>query len=385
MPAKGCPSGEKAGEPGLFRILAIVDRDPGSEPALPSIPPSGLAVLLRAKHLPTAERRRLASLLRRTTADRGVPLLVGGDVWLAREVGADGVHLPASMPPVACCDLVVGCSCHDEAELRRAAEAGVDFATLSPVLASPGKGDPLGWERFESLARAAALPVFALGGMAPDMLAQARRRGAWGVAGIRAFAFSLALALAPGCPRPADDDSGADDDASDDDISDDDSAVDDPVPVDVEPPASFEVECAGVEPDDVDVDGLTVPQPPWPQATPCGEVPADADGGLVLFAGSIQDIVVGTWQGDNDTFSFVAQDAMAPRAVLRWDPLQGDLDAKVMCPRFSGWSDVFSGGLATAALAEQAEATFEVEAGSTCYVFVAGFDGLVADFELWLE
>ncbi|MDE2279879.1 MAG: thiamine phosphate synthase, partial [Xanthomonadaceae bacterium] len=46
---------------------------------------------------------------------------------------------------------------------------------------------PLGWARFEALAGAAAMPVYALGGLSPEQLAQARTAGAHGVAGIRGF------------------------------------------------------------------------------------------------------------------------------------------------------------------------------------------------------
>lgn len=64
----------------------------------------------------------------------------------------------------------------------------VDFVTLSPVLRTRTHpdADPLGWERFTELAQRARVPVFALGGMHPDMLDQAKRAGAWGVAAISA-------------------------------------------------------------------------------------------------------------------------------------------------------------------------------------------------------
>jgi hypothetical protein len=57
----------------------------------------------------------------------------------------------------------------------------------------------------------------------------------------------------------------------------------------------------------------------------------------------------------------------------------------VLCPRTAGWSDLFGGGLATAAVAETADAAFELEAGDVCWIFVVGYDGLVSDYELWLE
>ena len=76
-----------------------------------------------------------------------------------------------------------------DAQLARALQLGADFATLSPVMATTShpEASPLGWMRFEALAEAAAMPVYALGGMAPEQLAQANMSGAQGVAGIRGF------------------------------------------------------------------------------------------------------------------------------------------------------------------------------------------------------
>ena len=369
----------------MFRLYAITDRHAGSPDELVlASRPGDLAVQLRDKDLPPDERRALAVALRQLTREHGSLLVIGGgDVALAREVGADGVHLPSTLEPERHDGLLVGCSCHDAPELERAAAAGVDFCTLSPVLASPGKGAALGWTRFRALTRACAVPVFALGGLGPESFAEARRRGAWGVAGIRGFLATVALTALIGCPAPDDADPLPPDD--DDAVSDDDDDDDTGPPTDVQPPGSFAVDCVGVEPDDTAVNTHALPDPPWADATPCGPVPADADGGLLRVSGSIQDIVIGTWDGDNDTFRFEASAAMTPSAVLRWDPLQGDLDARALCPHLGGWSDLFAGGLATEAVAETADAAFEVQAGDVCWIFVVGYDGLVSDYELWLE
>ena len=120
-------------------------------------------------------------------------LLVNHDVDLARELGV-GVHLKAAQlhelreRPLPH-DAWVGASCHGAEELERAAELGVDFATLSPVCATASHPDakPVGWERFAQLVADARLPVYALGGVGPDDLERARIAGAQGVAGIRAF------------------------------------------------------------------------------------------------------------------------------------------------------------------------------------------------------
>ncbi|EXJ15505.1 Thiamin-phosphate pyrophosphorylase-like protein [Imhoffiella purpurea] len=81
----------------------------------------------------------------------------------------------------------VGASCHDAAQLARAADLNLDYALLSPVLPTlthPG-AEPLGWERFAELVDPAPLPVYALGGLGPEHLDQAIARGAQGIAAIR--------------------------------------------------------------------------------------------------------------------------------------------------------------------------------------------------------
>jgi 8-oxo-dGTP diphosphatase len=147
-------------------------------------------VQLREKHL---EPRALRDLAQRAVAlarARGARVLVNADAMLAREVGADGVHLTAEQvrsitvrPEVAWC----GASCHSSEELRRAESLGVDFAVLGPVRATPTHPDSmlLGWERFREIATGAAIPVYALGGVTPRDLDQARTCGAHGIAMVR--------------------------------------------------------------------------------------------------------------------------------------------------------------------------------------------------------
>jgi 8-oxo-dGTP diphosphatase len=147
-------------------------------------------VQLREKSLP---RERLAALARRVVAaaaPHGARVLVNGDAALAREAGAHGVHLTARQLDEATVrpDLEwVAASCHAAAGLRRAEALGADFAVLGPVAATPTHpgASTLGWGGFEAIARDAAIPVFALGGMRPTDLERAWARGAHGVAMIR--------------------------------------------------------------------------------------------------------------------------------------------------------------------------------------------------------
>jgi 8-oxo-dGTP diphosphatase len=75
-------------------------------------------------------------------------------------------------------------SCHNTEELTRAAALGADFVVLSPVLPTASHpGEPsMGWARFAEFTRNCPLPVYALGGMKPELLATARQHGAHGMA-----------------------------------------------------------------------------------------------------------------------------------------------------------------------------------------------------------
>ncbi|HEY3487175.1 MAG TPA: Nudix family hydrolase [Gammaproteobacteria bacterium] len=83
----------------------------------------------------------------------------------------------------------VSAACHDDKELERAQELGVDFVFVSPVkpTVSHRLGKPLGWQGLERILSSAGVPVYALGGMQPEDLQLAKYLGAYGIAGISAF------------------------------------------------------------------------------------------------------------------------------------------------------------------------------------------------------
>ncbi|MFN7087702.1 MAG: Nudix family hydrolase [Burkholderiales bacterium] len=153
---------------------------------------NGLRLLqLREKHLPTEARGALALKVVRLAHGYGARVLVNGDAAVAALAGADGLHLTARqlMQTAArpAFDLV-GASCHDAAELARAAAIGADFAVLGPVLPTPTHPGMagMGWEKFAALLKGCPLPVYALGGMQKEHLEAAWRAGAHGVGMLRA-------------------------------------------------------------------------------------------------------------------------------------------------------------------------------------------------------
>lgn len=162
-----------------------------AEAALAGAIPGRVALQLRATHLSADELSELARALRAITRSAGALLLVNADLELAREVGADGVQLPERGPSVEAArarlpaGMLLGASRHDLYGIRAAAASLANFATLSPVFAVPGKGEPLGLARFGEIARASPLPLIALGGITPARACAAMRAGARGVAVIR--------------------------------------------------------------------------------------------------------------------------------------------------------------------------------------------------------
>lgn len=155
-----------------------------------------VAVQLRLKTWPLAEVRALGEKLRVLTRSRGVALLINGRLDLALELGAEGLHLPAQSTSVADAraslpsKAFVGVSCHTQNDLARAGTDGASYALLSPIHAVPGKAPPLGITEFGVMALAAALPVFALGGIALDDVSPLRQAGAAGIAVMRAVLSS---------------------------------------------------------------------------------------------------------------------------------------------------------------------------------------------------
>lgn len=119
----------------------------------------------------------------------GARMMLNGGIDDWERTHVDGLHLNGTRLR-ACAtrpvprEVLLSASCHDLHELRLAERLGVDFVYVSPVLAtSSHPGAPwLGWPRLRALARHARVPVFALGGLAPDDAGRAVRSGCQGVA-----------------------------------------------------------------------------------------------------------------------------------------------------------------------------------------------------------
>jgi 8-oxo-dGTP diphosphatase len=191
--------------PDAVLITPIPDETPEAEAAflgrIAALLQDGLRrVQLRLPRDRDAQRARLGLALATLCRESGAALHLHGheSADLAREWGC-GLHLraselhhadtPARVAECRASGRPVSAACHNAAELAQAEALGLDDVLLGPVLPTPSHpGEPaLGWADFERLRATVSLPVFAIGGVGPQDLAEARRHGAQGVAGIRAF------------------------------------------------------------------------------------------------------------------------------------------------------------------------------------------------------
>jgi thiamine-phosphate pyrophosphorylase len=212
------------------RVILVTDPAFGDErivrtieAAAAALPPGWLCVQLRDKRRATASLRVFASRLRVVTRAVGAALVVNGDARVARDVGAEGVHLGAKSGAVAEARAVCGArawvsvAAHSNEAVRRGVEDGADAVLVSPVFLTrppslfdaekPGRG--LDAVRDARVLAGKRCAVYALGGVGPESARGCAEAGADGVALIRALlasaepariARAIHDALALACP-----------------------------------------------------------------------------------------------------------------------------------------------------------------------------------------
>lgn len=146
---------------------------------LPGIPPDRQATLLQQAAIRCG--RRDAQLLFNGPADAALAAGVGVHLTSTALRALSGRPVPEGT--------LLAASCHEAADLSHAARLGCDFVVLGPVAetASHPGAPGIGWTAFAKLRETTALPIYAIGGMSPDDIPEARRHGAQGIAAIRSL------------------------------------------------------------------------------------------------------------------------------------------------------------------------------------------------------
>jgi thiamine-phosphate pyrophosphorylase len=161
---------------GLYAITGGAGTDP-EERLAAAIAGGARCVQYRVKSLASEERRRQASALIRICHRHAVPFIVNDDPELARQVGADGVHLGRFDPPYALArrllgpGSVIGVSCYDDVDRAcQAAAAGADYVAFGSFFPSATKPDAAraGLSLLRQARPLLALPIVAIGGITPE-------------------------------------------------------------------------------------------------------------------------------------------------------------------------------------------------------------------------
>jgi len=147
----------------------------------------GVDVLqLRAKGVEPSIIAGLAEEIHELTAAAGVPLILNDHPELLREVPAEGAHVGQDDGSVAAARaaagwaVIIGKSTHNLAQARAAAEEGADYIGFGPLFATPTKpGRPaIGLREVAAVHEAVRIPIFCIGGIKLENLAQVREAGA---------------------------------------------------------------------------------------------------------------------------------------------------------------------------------------------------------------
>ena len=159
----------------------IVERIRALAAALPK------AIILREKDLEPEEYRVLAERALAACAEFGTPCVLHGFAGVAWELKAAALHLPLpALRQLSAAERaafpVLGASCHSVEDAREAEALGCTYITAGHIFATdckrglPGRGVDF----LARVCRSVALPVYAIGGIGPESIANLRAAGAAG-------------------------------------------------------------------------------------------------------------------------------------------------------------------------------------------------------------
>ena len=175
-------------------LLLVTDRRQARQPLQDVIAAAVAAgcrwVSVREKDLSEDDQIALVRTLLPIARRHGATLTIHGDPALAKAAHADGVHLPAGSDPAASRALfgpgkLVGVSIHTATEAAAVDPAVADYAIAGPAYetaSKPGYGPEIGRKGLADLARAARVPLVAIGGLNATRAAEVLTAGVVGIA-----------------------------------------------------------------------------------------------------------------------------------------------------------------------------------------------------------
>ncbi len=147
-------------------------------------------IQLREKNMPYEEMRKNALTIQALCKQYQVPFIINDSVELAKEIGADGVHVGQSDTSVAEArrslgeQAIIGATAKTIEQACMAQAQGADYLGSGAVFGSTTKLDakPMAHDLLQQICEAVTIPVVAIGGIGQDNIEQLRGRGMAGVA-----------------------------------------------------------------------------------------------------------------------------------------------------------------------------------------------------------
>jgi len=137
---------------------------------------------LRFKETAAREQLSLGQEIRVLTSKYNALLVINDSPELAKEIGADGVHLGADDPQVPHARGILG-----KDLVKRWTPEDVSYIGLSsPYPSSTKHKEKVSLPRFRELVAASRLPCYAIGGITSEKVSEMMGAGCWGVAAISA-------------------------------------------------------------------------------------------------------------------------------------------------------------------------------------------------------
>ncbi len=175
------------------RLYGIVDRGYVAAEEVESVTQALIAggadvIQLRAKGVAVGEVLVMAGRMVPICSEAGVPFIVNDYPEVAKEVGADGVHVGqddgslADVRAVVGDEMVVGRSTHSMVQAEGALEEGFDYIGFGPLFPTPTKQGRagIGMESVSLVEGSVGskIPVFCIGGITRKNIETVREAGA---------------------------------------------------------------------------------------------------------------------------------------------------------------------------------------------------------------
>jgi thiamine-phosphate pyrophosphorylase len=144
------------------------------------------SVQLRGKNRSLDELSALAEKLLRLTMPAKIPLIANDHAEIAQRVEVQGVHVGQDDTSIQIVraqitrPILVGKSTHSIEQAVAAEQEGADYIGFGPIFSTPTKPDysPIGLEQIREVHERISIPIFCIGGIKSENLAQVIAAGA---------------------------------------------------------------------------------------------------------------------------------------------------------------------------------------------------------------